>query len=218
VTISDRGEAVVVLPGRAPDRAAAELVAQHAGWIERHREIVERRVRLRAVRPPLGGGRTLALEGVPHPVAVRGATDRRRSLVEVDDEARTISIWIAPTDPRSPADVIEPWLRSLARRWLAERVSELSASIGVSPASIHVRDQRTRWGSASHAGTLSFNWRLVLCPRDVFDYVVIHELAHLRVRGHSPRFWAVVDQHAPNSVTARRWLREHHDELRHALD
>lgn len=218
VTIGERGEAVVVLPSGAPDRAAAALVAQHAGWIERHREMVEHRVRLRAARQPLGDGRTLALEGVAHAVSIRRISGQRRSLVKVDDGARTIMVGMAAADPRTPTEVLERWLRSLARRWLAERISELAAAVGVTPASIHVRDQRSRWGSASLSGTLSFNWRLVLCPRDVFDYVVVHELAHLRVRGHSPRFWALVEHHAPDAPAARRWLREHHDELRHALD
>jgi hypothetical protein len=88
----------------------------------------------------------------------------------------------------------------------------------VEPKRITIRDQRTRWGSASRSGTLSFNWRLILAPPEVLDYVVVHELAHLRWAGHGKRFWSLVGKHFRNYLGARKWLRDHHDELRHALD
>jgi predicted metal-dependent hydrolase len=81
-----------------------------------------------------------------------------------------------------------------------------------------VRGQRARWGSASRDGSLSFNWRLLLAPPFVLDAVVVHELAHLRIRGHSRSFWSLVERHAPRTVEARRWLRAHHRELLAALD
>jgi predicted metal-dependent hydrolase len=90
--------------------------------------------------------------------------------------------------------------------------------MGFWPNRLTVRDQRTRWGSASRRGTLSFSWRLVMCPAEVLDYVVVHELAHLRWAGHGPRFWALVRRHVPRADEHRRWLREHHALLRAALD
>jgi predicted metal-dependent hydrolase len=83
---------------------------------------------------------------------------------------------------------------------------------------LSVRDQRSRWASASARGDLSFSWRLILAPPFVLDAVVVHELAHLRVRGHSRAFWSLVERHAPRTPEARRWLREHARELRAALD
>lgn len=219
VTINDAGEAVVVLPQRAPERAAAELVAQHAGWIDRHQERHAQRGRDRAARPALGAGRALTLEGTPRPVTIEPAPPgRRRSSVQLDVHTGAITIVQAATDARPATEIMQAWLRGLARRWIAERVSELATQMGVSPARISIRDQRSRWGSASQRGTVSFNWRLVLCPPSVLDYVVIHELAHLRVRGHSPRFWSLVERFAPDAAAARRWLRENHADLRHALD
>ena len=81
-----------------------------------------------------------------------------------------------------------------------------------------MRDQRTRWGSASPSGALSFSWRLVLAPPEVLDAVVVHELAHLRIRGHGRGFWGLVERHAPQTRASRRWLRDHARELRQALD
>jgi len=101
---------------------------------------------------------------------------------------------------------------------LLARVAELAPIVGVVPAAVTIRGQRARWGSASRTGRISLNWRLILAPPAVLDYVVIHELAHLRVPGHSRAFWAVVRRHAPDPEGARRWLREHHGELLAALD
>ncbi len=219
LTINDRGEAVIVLPQRAPERAAAEIVALHLAWIDRHRERLRARRRTLAARPALGAGRTVALDGIPHAVEVQLAPPaRRRSTVSIDDAKRAITVSMAPTDTRPAIEVLESSLRRLARRWIAERVSELAPEMGVVPSAVAIRDQRSRWGSASHRGTLSFSWRLVLCPPAVLDYVVVHELAHLRVRGHSAPFWSLVVRHAADPAAARRWLRENHAEVRHALD
>jgi predicted metal-dependent hydrolase len=80
-----------------------------------------------------------------------------------------------------------------------------------------LRDPRTRWGSASRAGRLSFSWRLILAPSEALDTVVIHELAHLRVFGHGPRFWALVESRRPDHRVWRRWLHDHAQELHGAL-
>ena len=82
-----------------------------------------------------------------------------------------------------------------------------------SPAAISIRDQRTRWGSASRQGRLAFSWRLILAPPEALETVVVHELAHLRVFGHGPRFWALVATRRPDHEVWRRWLRDHSAEL-----
>jgi predicted metal-dependent hydrolase len=106
----------------------------------------------------------------------------------------------------------------MARTRLAERVSAHAVAMGVRPGRISVRDQTSRWASASPGGGLSFSWRLILAPPYVLDAVVVHELAHLRIRGHSHAFWALVLRHAPRTPEARRWLRDHAREVRAALD
>ena len=84
---------------------------------------------------------------------------------------------------------------------------------------VTLRDQRTRWGSASRQGRLAFSWRLILAPPEALETVVVHELAHLRVFGHGPRFWASWSRRAvPTTRTWRRWLRDHSTELHGALD
>jgi hypothetical protein len=88
----------------------------------------------------------------------------------------------------------------------------------VAPVAVSIRDQRTRWGSASRHGRLAFSWRLILAPPEALETLVVHELAHLRVFGHGPPFWAVVASRRADHSIWRRWLRDHSTELHGALD
>jgi predicted metal-dependent hydrolase len=112
-----------------------------------------------------------------------------------------------------PSAVSESEARLTARRLVSD-VARLEADrIGVSYGRIRIGGQRTLWGSCSPRGTLSFNWRLALAPPEVLDYVVVHELCHLRVPNHSRRFWELVERHRPNWRRQRDWLRDHGQEL-----
>jgi predicted metal-dependent hydrolase len=102
----------------------------------------------------------------------------------------------------------------LAARELPARVLELSARHQLTVRRITIRSQRSRWGSCSRHGTISLNWRLVQAPVFVRDYLVLHELAHLREMNHSPRFWREVARLCPNFAEAERWLKEHAGLLR----
>ena len=108
---------------------------------------------------------------------------------------------------------IERWYRREARATLGRAVAREAPRLGVAPATIAVRDQRSRWGSCSSRGTLSFNWRLLLAPVDVLDYVVVHELLHLREANHSPAFWRLLDLDRPAWREQSAWLHRHGWEL-----
>jgi predicted metal-dependent hydrolase len=99
------------------------------------------------------------------------------------------------------------------RREARERIAMIAQSearaLGVTYSRITLRDQRSRWGSCSSKGTLSFNWRLVLAPHDVLDYVVVHEICHLRELHHGPSFWKLVESRRPAYRESKRWLDEH---------
>jgi predicted metal-dependent hydrolase len=222
LTVTDEGEAVVVLPRRAPLAVAASLVEAHAAWIERHVAAARSAEAAIADRPPLEEGRIVVVGGLDYRVsAVDGRERPARGRVDVTDAApgRPGRIVVRlGRDGRTTATLLEGWLRARAHAVIGERASVLAPAMGVRPTRITVRDQRTRWGSASSSGALSFTWRLLLAPPEVLDAVVVHELAHLRVRGHGRAFWALVEHHAPQTRAARRWLREHARELRAALD
>ena len=101
---------------------------------------------------------------------------------------------------------------------IEREIARHAPALGVSPSAVSVRDQRTRWGSASRQGRLAFSWRLILAPPAALETVVIHELAHLRVFGHGPKFWEVVASRRADHKVWRRWLRDHSTELHGALD
>jgi len=112
-----------------------------------------------------------------------------------------------------PSMVSEAQARRAARAIVSTLAEEEAVHIGVEYRRIRIGGQRTLWGSCSPRGTLSFNWRLVLGPVEVLDYVVVHELCHLRVPNHSRRFWALVEQQRPRWRDQRDWLRVHGPEL-----
>jgi predicted metal-dependent hydrolase len=97
--------------------------------------------------------------------------------------------------------------REHARERFLERTAFWAPRLGVAYKRVFIKDQRTLWGSCSREGNLNFNWRIAKAPPEILDYLVIHELAHLREMNHSPRFWAVVAEHCPDYKVHRKWLR-----------
>jgi hypothetical protein len=125
--------------------------------------------------------------------------DRRRQQVALEN-AR-------PRETISP-DVEREW-RTRATRELPARLLELAAAHGLRVDRVSVRNQRWRWGSCSRSGHICLNWRLVQMPPPIRDYVMLHELMHLKRMDHSPRFWKLVAQACPDYQAARKWLRDH---------
>jgi predicted metal-dependent hydrolase len=134
----------------------------------------------------------------------------------IESHREWLAIERAKQRPRlrlDPRHISEVEARLAVRELVAMLIDEEAPAIGVEPARVQIRDQRSRWGSCSTRGTLSFNWRLVLAPFDVLDYVVVHELCHLREPNHSSRFWKLVEQRRPDWRAQRDWLHEHGPEL-----
>ena len=109
---------------------------------------------------------------------------------------------------------LEAPYRQAAKEYIPKRVAYYAGLLDVTYASISVRDQKTRWGSCSNKGNLSFSWRLILAPPKVLDYVVVHELCHRREMNHSSRFWSLVESIIPDYQIYRKWLKENGETLR----
>jgi predicted metal-dependent hydrolase len=193
VNVHPHAAVEVVLPARAPERAAAAAVTELAPWIERRLAEARRTLALLTDRagtlPYLDKQLTL----VPEPGRTRAHISGERLLV--------------PADDHRPA--VERLYRRQARKEIGERLDAAVASVGRSYSGLTIRSQRTRWASCSASGAMSFNWRLLLAPERVLDYVVWHEVCHLDVRDHSPRFWALLDSRLPGWREPRQWLRRH---------
>jgi predicted metal-dependent hydrolase len=180
----------VVLPLRAPERAAAAAVSELRPWIERRLGEVRRARALIASRrgtlPYLG--RPLLL--VPEPGRVRVHRDGERLRV--------------PGADGRPA--IERFYRRCARREIAGRLDAATALVGQTYRGLSIRAQRTRWASCTERGAMSFNWRLLLAPERVLQYVVWHEVCHLEILDHSPRYWSLLESRWPSYREERDWL------------
>jgi len=116
-------------------------------------------------------------------------------------------------DPNSPHPELLPSLgqfyKKVARELLSERAAEYSNRMNLYPFGLSFRAPKTRWGSCSPKGRITFNWKLIFAPLEVIDYIVVHELAHLQFLNHSSKFWALVTAHSPNWREHRNWLRTH---------
>jgi predicted metal-dependent hydrolase len=193
VTVDHERGVEVVLPRRASDRAAHTAVRELTPWIERQqRRMATARAhvaRPEGVVPYLGEELLLVAE------AGRVRAHRR------GDEL------LVPAGDPGPA--IERWYRRCARAEVASRLDVACAVVGRPYSRLTIRSQRTRWASCGADGAMSFNWRLLLAPPDVLDYVVWHEACHLLVRDHSPRFWALLERHRPGYAAPRAWLRRY---------
>ena len=105
------------------------------------------------------------------------------------------------------------WYYQQAGQWIAKLVENYSSFFEESVNRISIKDQKSLWGSCSSKRNLNFNWRLILAPEPVLDYVVIHELAHRKEMNHSKQFWDIVEAMMPDYRTQRQWLKEHGDQL-----
>ncbi len=201
-----------------PERAIDEFLRSRDAWIRRH---LERRARQRAELAARGGladGAAIRYRGELHRLRIVAGRGRRSSVTRVGGEAGDeLHVALIERDRERLDRVLETWFRERARIAIDAGIARHAAALDVKPVAIAVRDPRSRWGSASRQGRLMFSWRLVLAPPEALETVVVHELAHLRVFGHGPRFWAVVASRRPDHLAWRRWLRTHSLELHGAL-
>jgi predicted metal-dependent hydrolase len=222
----ERGVVVTVPPpGRRgwanPESQVRAFLVEREPWLRRH---LDRNARERAELAARGGlrdGAQVRFRGDLHRLRLvdAPARSRRSSVIRIGgvDEDELV-VRIARVDRRSVGVVLEAWLRPRARIEIERAIQRHLGALRVTPTQVTVRDQRTRWGSASRQGGLAFSWRLILAPPEALETVVVHELAHLRVFGHGPRFWALVASVRPDHKTWRRWLRDHSTELHGALN
>ncbi len=197
LTLRRDGTAVATIPVRGSEREAQRFVAEHREWLERARERHARRPRAAEVWTV---GTHVLWRGELHPVRVAVEGDRPQVAVAAD-------VFRVPALEGDLRPTLEAHFARRARIELPARAWELAAETGVDLKAVTVRNQRSRWGSCSAGGTVSLNWRLVQTPESVRDYIIYHELMHLREMNHSPRFWARVEEVCPAWRDAERWLK-----------
>src|SRR5215218_824286 len=137
----------------------------------------------------------------------RAAAEVARVPGTVPYLGRTLTVLLVPDGDPRPA--LERWYRRMARDELGPRLDAATARAGTRYTGLTIRGQRTRWASCSSGGGMSFNWRLLFAPPAILDYVVEHEVCHLEVMDHSPRFWALLERRVPDWRAHARWLRRY---------
>jgi predicted metal-dependent hydrolase len=185
---------VMTLPRRARLDDARAFAVKSANWM---RKTIAR-------QPPaisVAHGATVSLRGTEYCIL---STGKIRGQVALDATARQLHL---PGAPQHLRRRLMDWLKAEAAHDLDVASRKYAQLMGVRIRKITIRDQKSRWGSCSSDGSLSYSWRLVMAPAMVLDYVAAHEVAHLREMNHSPRFWRLVLQHCPNAKPAKTWLK-----------
>ncbi|HYI99902.1 MAG TPA: SprT family zinc-dependent metalloprotease [Thermoleophilaceae bacterium] len=201
----------VVVPRRLPLREVEPFVESKQRWIERTL------LRMRAAeadrpRPRLEDGGEVPYLGERLRLRVRVEQGRTRAHVATrGDELR---VAVGERGPEAVRQALEAWYRRRARDEVGPRLDAAVARAGTSYSKLQIRAQRTRWASCSSDGAMSFNWRLLLAPAEILDYVVEHEVAHLEYHDHSERFWALLASRCPAYRRHEAWLRANGHTLR----
>jgi predicted metal-dependent hydrolase len=197
----------VVVPRRMALRHVEPFVAEKQPWIERtlarYREEPLAALRQGGSVPYLG-----------EPLELRVKVEPGRVRPHVARRGGALVVKVGEGGEPALADALEPWYRKRARDEVAPRLDAATGRAGTRWTRLSIRGQRTRWASCSQDGAMSFNWRLLLAPAEILDYVVEHEVAHLEVLDHSPRFWRLLASRSPGYREHERWLRRNGHTLR----
>lgn len=207
IRLAAPGQIEVAAPVRMPRAEIEHLLISKAAWITRQT------ARLAALdASPLNadvepGARLLYLGEARRLTVLAAAGAKAGVSLEGDRLFVHLPALPAAEQAAALARVLRQWYVAAARAELERRTIHWAGILGVRPARIFIREQKSRWGSCSSRGNISYNWRVVMAPPAVVDYLVVHELCHLRQANHSPAFWALVAAAVPEYKGHRRWLR-----------
>ncbi len=199
----------VYAPKYAHLRDVDGMVRQRAGELLEMQRGVEAKLEADRLSHPVSEGSPILIEGRRCALRLhRGA--RRTGRLEGNEYHLTL-----PEPESDPAvrAAIRSTLSAMALRRIRERLDFYIPRIGLAPGRVAIRDQKSRWGSCSQRGNVNFNWKLIMAPPEALDYVVVHELCHLREFNHSPRFWAFVAGQLPDYAVWKNWLKAHAQDL-----
>jgi predicted metal-dependent hydrolase len=196
---SATGDVVLTIPQRTALATAERFARDHAGWIAARLARVPGRV-------AFVDGAEVPLRGTPHRIV---ATGGRRGPARTGLDAAGGPTIVVPGDPALVGKRVSEFLAREARADLAAAVARHTGALGIPAKRLTLRDTRSRWGSCSSRGHLSFSWRLILAPPFVLDYLAAHEVAHLKEMNHSARFWRLTERLCPRTAEAEAWLKRH---------
>ena len=198
----------VVVPRKYTPVQIQDILVQKSKWILRHLQ-GGKPVQMPLFKPAPGHGDRLPYLGKTIEIAVTAEASRRAAARLTDGR-----LLIPLASGANTAPVLEKWFREQARLVFTQKAETFKAVMGLNYKDILIRGQKTRWGSCSPAGNITLNWKLLMAPEEIVDYVIIHELAHRKHMNHSGRFWQLVERYCPRWKEHRKWLARHEDELK----
>jgi predicted metal-dependent hydrolase len=195
---------IVTLTKRSNEDFARKFIKQKEKWILNHLE-KRRKLQSEKIARENETGDTVAYLGEDLQVKFRDDPEKPLS-VKREGQCLYVNLDHSEVDMKDAANA---WCRLQAAKLIRTKADWMSIRMGINYGKASLRGQRTRWGSCSHKGNLSFNWKLVRSPEPVIEYVVVHELAHIREMNHSKDFWNLVSKYCPQYKVHRKWLRDH---------
>ncbi len=201
--IDDEEGLLVILPKGRKISAIPTILRKHKDWIIT--ALKKREERLKKALPPLGSSKVVVYRGRKVDLKIKNVACL---TPKVKLENNSINVILPKDSQYSVKEILSEWLKERALLFFSRRVEYFAGLLGLKYGCINVKDQKTRWGSCSSRGRLSFNWRLLLAPPEILDYIVVHEVCHLKYHDHSQRFWHLVSTVFPNYRKCRNWLKE----------
>lgn len=212
-----RDKVRVTAPCKATRREIREFVRVNQDWILAHWLKIQEEL-LQIPERQYQDGETLSVLGQSLELKILKANQKTIRLRYLQEEKRIeirLPEGIAPEDQNEAIrEILEKGMKRKAREVFQAKLNKLSAQMGVSYKAFRLKEQKTRWGSCSSKGNINLNWRVILAPERVVDYLIIHELAHLKHMNHSPAFWDVVGQYCPEYNAYRHWLKVNGERLK----
>lgn len=202
LSIPHSGHPVLTLPPHGKWGEAEAFLLRHRNWLAA-------RLQRAPAASSFADGGTVMLRGVAHAII---GTGKVRGHVELTEHEGAPAL-LVPGAPEHLARRLTDWLKGEAEADLVARSAIHADRLKVSVKTVKLREQKSRWGSCSSSGTINYNWRLILTPPFVLDYVAAHEVAHLVEMNHSPAFWATVKRTLPDMDRGRAWLKAHGREV-----
>ncbi len=193
----------VTVPKSLSDNRVRDLITKRTLWIKT-------KLKEQSLRPVSKPKEYVSGEAVPY-------LGKNYRLKVVSGDAASIKMkngYLIATFPEGASNqqkhiksLLEDWYQEHAQICLRQKTERFSKIVGVTPKTVSVKNYKSRWGSCSSNGELSYNWRIILAPHRIVDYVVVHELCHLLEHNHSPRYWKHVERHVPDWKECRDWLK-----------
>jgi len=200
----------VTVPATLSDTRIRDLVTKRTPWIKK--KLQEQYDRPNPTPKEYVSGETVTYLG------------KNYRLKVLKNESPSIKLWrgylevtISELDPDPKTTIrslLKDWYKSHAEKRLIEKTNRFAKVIGINPSSVSVKDYKSRWGSCSAQGDISYNWQIILAPHSIVDYVVVHELCHMLEHNHSRKYWKHVERYVPSCHESRAWLKNHGAMLR----